>query len=251
MPAHHTAPPPASSSPPATLVARHLAHDRGGAAVLDDISLTVGPESCVGVIGPNGVGKSTLLQILAGTIRPDAGTVTLDPPTATVGYLAQEHEAAEGESVRDWLSRRTGSREAEVELAAAAAGLSGGGPAAERRYEVALERFTGLGVADVDARHRRGHRRPRPGGGAGLPGGVDPVGGPAGQGGPGCRRTVRLRRDPARRADQRPRLRGPGPAGVPGALPKGRDGHRLPRPGLPGPDGGHRARAGPPPPFGP
>jgi len=152
LPAHRTAPPRSDPSPSATLVARHLTHDRGGQRVLDDISLTVGPESCIGVVGPNGVGKSTLLQVLAGLVEPDAGSVTLDPPTATVGYLAQEHETAEGESVREWLTRRTGGRHAEVELAEAATALSDGGAAAERRYETALQRFTSLGVADLDAR---------------------------------------------------------------------------------------------------
>jgi ATPase subunit of ABC transporter with duplicated ATPase domains len=137
---------------PCTLVARGLSQDRGGHTVLAGISLTVGPEDCVGVIGPNGVGKSTLLQLLAGLLPPDAGRITLDPPTATVGYLAQEHETPAGMSVRQWLARRTGSAEAEAELAEAAAGLSAGGGAAERRYEVALERFGTLGVADLDAR---------------------------------------------------------------------------------------------------
>jgi ATPase subunit of ABC transporter with duplicated ATPase domains len=112
----------------------------------------VGPESCIGVIGPNGVGKSTLLQVLAGLIEPDAGSVNLDPPNATVGYLAQEHETSDGGSVREWLTLRTGGRQAEVELTEAAAALSDGGAAAERRYGVALERFTSLGVADLDAR---------------------------------------------------------------------------------------------------
>ena len=82
-----------SSAPPATLVARHLHHERGGHTVLDDVSLTVGPATCLGVVGPNGVGKSTLLQILAGLVVPSAGEVRVDPPTATVGYLSQEHAA--------------------------------------------------------------------------------------------------------------------------------------------------------------
>ncbi len=152
LPAPRTAPPHGSPAPSATLVARHLAHDRGGQRVLDDISLTVGPASCIGVIGHNGVGKSTLLQILTGLLLPDAGQVTIDPPSATVGYLAQEHEAGSGESVREWLSSRTGAADAERELADAAVELAGGGRAAERRYELALERFGTLGVADLDAR---------------------------------------------------------------------------------------------------
>ncbi len=136
----------------ATLVARGVSHDRGGRAVLRDVSLTVGPEACVGVVGPNGVGKSTLLQLLAGALAPDAGSVTLDPPTATVGYLTQEHGRPPGETVRQALTRRTGAAAAEAELGEAAAALASGTREAERRYEVALERFTALGAADLDAR---------------------------------------------------------------------------------------------------
>ncbi|MBW4079634.1 MAG: ATP-binding cassette domain-containing protein, partial [Acidobacteria bacterium] len=44
-----------------------------------------------GVVGPNGVGKSTLLQLLAGWENPDSGSISIDPPNATVGYLAQEN----------------------------------------------------------------------------------------------------------------------------------------------------------------
>ncbi|MGA2836672.1 MAG: ABC-F family ATP-binding cassette domain-containing protein [Acidimicrobiales bacterium] len=140
------------STPTATLVARDLRSDRGGRCVLDGVSLTVGPESCIGVTGPNGVGKSTLLRLLAGLGEPDAGEVTLDPPSATVGYLAQEHERIPGETVRQLLTRRTGAQAAEDELTAAATGLASGTRAADERYAVALERFTSLGAADLDAR---------------------------------------------------------------------------------------------------
>jgi ATPase subunit of ABC transporter with duplicated ATPase domains len=143
---------PSGPTAAATLVARHLVHDRGGRTVLDDVSLTVGPESCIGVVGPNGVGKSTLLQLLAGVIEPDGGRVTVDPPSATRGYLAQEHEVVAGETVRSSLVRRTGGQAAEDELAAAATGLVEGTRAADRRYELALERFNSLGAPDLDPR---------------------------------------------------------------------------------------------------
>ena len=78
-----------TAAPPATLVAHRLRHERGGQTVLDDVSLTVDPATCLGVVGPNGVGKSTLLHILAGLLEPVAGDVRVDPPTATVGYLSQ------------------------------------------------------------------------------------------------------------------------------------------------------------------
>ena len=135
----------------ATLMAVNLSHDRGGRTVLRNVSLTVGPSDCVGVVGPNGVGKSTLLSLLAGMEAPLAGSIRVDPPSATVGYLAQEHEAHPGETVRAVLTRRTGVATAEIELATAAGALVEG-RAAERRYEVALERYTALSAGDLDAR---------------------------------------------------------------------------------------------------
>jgi ATPase subunit of ABC transporter with duplicated ATPase domains len=154
VPTSRSTPTPAPVHPttPATLVARNVTHARGGRTVLDAVSLTVGPESRIGVTGPNGVGKSTLLRLLAGLDRPDTGTVTLDPPDATVGYLAQDHERVPAETVRAHLTRLTGARAAEDELEAAAAGLVDGTRESEARYEIALERFTALGAGDLDAR---------------------------------------------------------------------------------------------------
>ena len=136
----------------ATLMASHLSHDRGGRTVLRDISCTVRPSDRVGVVGPNGVGKSTLLSLLAGIEAPMGGSIRVDPPTATVGLLAQEHEARAGETVRALLTRRTGVPTAEIELTTAAGALVEGTRAAEARYEVALERYTALSAGDLDAR---------------------------------------------------------------------------------------------------
>ncbi|HEX4218458.1 MAG TPA: ABC-F family ATP-binding cassette domain-containing protein [Acidimicrobiales bacterium] len=143
---------PALPSALATLMAVNLSHDRGGRTVLCDISLTVGPSDRIGIVGPNGVGKSTLLTLLAGTEAPMAGSIRVDPPSASVGYLTQEHEAPAGETVRAALTRRTGVAAAEAELAAAASGLADGTRAADQRYEVALERYTTLSAGDLDAR---------------------------------------------------------------------------------------------------
>ncbi len=142
----------APAAAPATLVARALTVHRGDTVVLDDVSLTIGPGARIGVIGPNGVGKSTLLRVLAGLTVPDHGTVSLLPPTATVGYLAQEPERVPGETVSAYVRRRSGVAGAEQALDDAAEALGRGDPGADDRYGAALEQFLALGAADLDAR---------------------------------------------------------------------------------------------------
>jgi ATP-binding cassette, subfamily F, member 3 len=58
------------------LSARGLTKSFGGRAVLTGLDLDVAPGARIGVLGPNGGGKSTLLRILAGLEAPDAGAVT-------------------------------------------------------------------------------------------------------------------------------------------------------------------------------
>ena len=66
----------------------HLAF--GARRIFDGESLAVEPGDRLGVVGPNGTGKSTLLKIMAGTVSPDAGQVSR-ARGIRVGYLAQEH----------------------------------------------------------------------------------------------------------------------------------------------------------------
>src|SRR3954454_22306891 len=89
---------------------------RGGQVVLDAVSLSVGPRSRLGVVGPNGIGKTTLLRVLAGLERPDGGVVERAPATLTVGYLPQETDALPHETLLAYLARRTGVAAAEAEL---------------------------------------------------------------------------------------------------------------------------------------
>src|SRR3954451_15490233 len=133
---------------PGSVVARHISKSFTAVQVLDDVSLVVAPGERVGVVGPNGIGKSTLLRILAGLDEPDTGSVVRG---GTVGYLPQEPEARAGETVRDYLARRTGVGAAEYEMDALAARL-GDEPGLADDYAAALERFLALGGADFDAR---------------------------------------------------------------------------------------------------
>src|SRR5205085_2603362 len=142
------------SSSFSSLLARDITKSFGPRVVLDRVSCTIGPKHRIGVVAPNGTGKSTLLKILAGVERADSGTVTRTPPNATVGYLPQEPERRAGETVRVYLARRTGVAAAEADLDHAAHALAAARAEndADDAYTRALERFLALGAADFDAR---------------------------------------------------------------------------------------------------
>ncbi|MFD5762666.1 ATP-binding cassette domain-containing protein, partial [Streptomyces sp. NPDC127044] len=97
----------------ATLVAKNLAAGHGDRSLFSGLDLVVAPGDVIGLVGANGAGKSTLLRMLAGLLTPEEGELRLSPPSASVGHLPQEPERREGESVREFLARRTGVAEAQ------------------------------------------------------------------------------------------------------------------------------------------
>ena len=138
----------AFSKRPGSLAARNISKSYAAVQVLDHVSLVVAPGDRVGIVGPNGIGKSTLLRVLAGLEQPDAGRVIRG---GAVGYLPQELETRPGETVRDYLARRTGVGHAEQEMDGLAARLAVEHELAEA-YTAALDRFLALGGEDFDAR---------------------------------------------------------------------------------------------------
>ena len=133
------------------LTARSVFVARGGAPILVDVSVSVAPGQRLGVVGPNGIGKSTLLRVLAGNDEPDAGRVERAPARTTVGLLPQEPDARPGEDLRAYLWRRTGVQAASDDLDAWTARLAED-PSVAEEYSDALDRFLALGGADLDAR---------------------------------------------------------------------------------------------------
>ena len=136
----------------ASLHAHGLRLSLGASTVLDGVDLTLAPGWRVGLVGPNGVGKSTLLKALAGALAVDAGRVEPMPALATVGYLPQEVERRTDETVEEFVGRRTGVTRAEAELGAATAGLAAGAVGSDEWYSTALETWLALGGADLETR---------------------------------------------------------------------------------------------------
>ena len=136
----------------ATLVAKDLSGGHAHRTLFSGLNLTVAPGDVVGVVGATGAGKSTLLRRLAGADRPQQGSVSTAPSDAFVGWLPQEHERIEGETVAGYLGRRTGCSEATAAMEAAAEALGAGAPGADDAYADALDHWLACGAADLDER---------------------------------------------------------------------------------------------------
>ncbi|GAA2611260.1 ABC transporter ATP-binding protein [Paractinoplanes durhamensis] len=134
------------------MIGRELAAGHGDRILFSGLDLVVAPGDVIGLVGVNGAGKTTLLRTLAGLVPLEGGTVSLSPPTANVGYLPQERERRAGESVRDFLARRTGVGPAQAAMDTAAERLAEGAPGSDDEYAVALERWLDLGGADLEER---------------------------------------------------------------------------------------------------
>ncbi|MBU5671482.1 ABC-F family ATP-binding cassette domain-containing protein [Paenibacillus brevis] len=63
----------------------------GDRLLIDGLTYTAVPGDRVGIVGPNGYGKSTLLNMIAGRIQPEEGEVVLGQ-TVKLGYFTQEHQ---------------------------------------------------------------------------------------------------------------------------------------------------------------
>ncbi len=83
--------------------------------VLRDVNLTIRPGDTIGVCGANGVGKSTLMKLLAGTERPTAGRVTRTMSVSwPIGYSTAFHPGLTGADNAKFVARIYGADEREL-----------------------------------------------------------------------------------------------------------------------------------------
>ncbi len=70
---------------------KNLSKGFGDRLLIDNLSMSIPKNAVVGVIGPNGVGKSTLFKMIMGKEQPDSGEITIGE-TVKVSYVDQTHE---------------------------------------------------------------------------------------------------------------------------------------------------------------
>ena len=107
------------------LTAHHISKTYGIQPILQDISFSISSNERVGLIGPNGCGKTTLMRILTGLEQPDSGTVVFTRQNLRIGYLAQGMDFGPEQTIQTALSLNTVSEaNLETEIASLASALA-------------------------------------------------------------------------------------------------------------------------------
>src|SRR3990172_8728827 len=129
------------------LTVHHLQKSYNIQPILDDISFSISRDERIGLIGPNGCGKTTLMRILAGLEVPDSGTVVPTHPNLRIGYISQGMELTPGQTLGTSLAQSDldpGQLEAEIASLATALASNPGNKALQADYDSALHRLTSL-----------------------------------------------------------------------------------------------------------
>ena len=87
------------------LSAEHISINFGSRQLLDDINLYLNEGDKIGIVGINGTGKSTLLRVLSGTLRPDSGTLSRNP-NVQLSFLPQNPEMQDDATILEQVFLR-------------------------------------------------------------------------------------------------------------------------------------------------
>jgi len=136
------------------LTIRNTAKSYGIHTILDTISFSINAKERIGIVGPNGVGKSTLMRLLVGEEEADTGTITFGPGV-DFGYLAQTMPDFYGHSIDDLILASVGDlkrleermRSLEGMMATASAELL---PPLLAEYTVVTAKYQDRGGYDID-----------------------------------------------------------------------------------------------------
>jgi ATP-binding cassette, subfamily F, member 3 len=143
------------------LTAHHLNKTYGIQPILNDISFSISRGERVGLIGPNGCGKSTLMRILARIESADSGVVVHARSGLRIGYLAQGLEPDPTATIQTTLRQAQGSAlnlsaikpdelEAEIAFLAASLAATPDDVQLQARYDSALHQLSPLDVQPVN-----------------------------------------------------------------------------------------------------
>jgi macrolide transport system ATP-binding/permease protein len=132
------------------LVVSDVCVERGGRPVLIDVSFSVSAGTRIGIVGENGRGKSTLLQVLSGELRADAGEVRR---IGSLGVAHQEMTVDSGRTVSDVIDIELADIRAAIErFDRATHALADNRAGADAAYAAALDDATALDAWDADRR---------------------------------------------------------------------------------------------------
>lgn len=134
----------------------------GGRKIFDGLNWQIDAGSRTGLVGPNGVGKTTLLRAIVGQVSADSGEINVSPLSATVGYLPQDLAELPDVTLMQYLKDRTGITAAEKRLKRCSEELAAA-PASEhirlmKLHDEAAAAYENLGGYSFEALSRKALR---------------------------------------------------------------------------------------------